>query len=144
MEGEEHHRAYFPSANIVSGTKEKHCLIIQEEWDAVLTVLHIHLVTVETLRGVGDSARGWSGWESRKTQSHIDIKKNSTQAALQDFRQPSGKWSRHRVGLLSDPRTRLHQVALCANNKIDLIQFTELLLGRKTKRVSCDTSTADV
>lgn len=51
-----HYGAYFAAANIVSGTKKRLCLIIQEEWDAVLTVLHIHLVTAETLRGVGDTA----------------------------------------------------------------------------------------
>lgn len=72
-EGLGHCRAHFAAANIVRSTKKKHCLIIQEEWDAVLTALHIHLVTAETLRGVGDTASGRSGWESRKRQSHIDI-----------------------------------------------------------------------
>lgn len=55
-EGVGHCRAHFAAANIVRSTKKKHCLIIQEEWDAVLTALHIHLVTAETLRGVGDTA----------------------------------------------------------------------------------------
>lgn len=45
-----HSWAYFV-ASIVSGTKIKRCLIIQEERDSVLPVLHIHLVTVGTLQG---------------------------------------------------------------------------------------------
>lgn len=48
------------------------------------------------------------------------------------------------VAPLSDLRTRLHQAALCANNKNDLFKFTELLLGRKTERDSSDISTVDV
>lgn len=133
--GEGHYRAYFAAANIVSGTKKNHCLIIQEEWDAVLTVLHIHLVTAETLRGVGDTAWGWSGWESRKTQSHIDIK-----TAHRQHYKTSGSQVANRVGtwwLHSQTSAPGCTKPRCVRT-IKPTFLNLLLLGRRTERVSLD------